>query len=153
MSPVLWRQFIAANLLWHYGDYNLRGRLLKRQDGVAALVGQGHFCEAAMQLAFLLNRRFAPYWKWLHWGFVLLPYLTDRLEPLLVELETSSSLQTRADVVGAVCDLYREALCEQGIFPDRKWRNFMGAFEILESIEDSKVKALIEAHFGQYKQL
>ena len=67
-DPV-WKWRVASKLfrLWHYGDYNLRGRLLKRQDGVSALIGQGVFVEAAMQLTFLLNRRFAPYWKWLHW--------------------------------------------------------------------------------------
>jgi hypothetical protein len=151
----IWKWRIASRLfrLWHYGDYNLRDRLLKRRDGVSALVGQGCVVEAAMQLAFLLNRRFAPYWKWLHWGFVRLPYLADRLEPLLTELEALSSLQGRADVIGAICDLYRDALCERGILPDRQWRNFLGSFQIVDGIEDAEVRVLIRERFDRYKHL
>jgi hypothetical protein len=151
----MWRWRIASCLyrLWHYGDYNIRGRLLRRQDGVAALVGQGVFCEAAMQLAFLLNRQFAPYWKWLHWAFRRLPSLADELEPLLVELEAASGLEARAEVIGAICAWYRGVLCEQGVFPDRAWRNFMGAFEIVEGIEDPEVKALVEEYFERYRHL
>jgi hypothetical protein len=151
----IWKWRVASRLyrLWHHGDYNLCDRLLKRQDGVAALVGQGYFVEAAMQLAFLLNRRFAPYWKWLHWGFVRLPYLADRLEPLLSDLETSTGLKGRTDVIGAICDLYREALCEQSVLPDREWRNFMGSFEIVDGIRHPEVKALIEKHFDRYGHL
>ena len=151
----IWKWRVASKLyqLWHYGDYNTRGRLARRNDGVAALVGQGYFVEAAMQLAFLMNRRFAPYWKWLHWGFTQLPYIATELEPLLVELESAPDLGTRADLIGAICDLYRRVLCDQGIFPDSNWRNFMGSFEIVDSIQDTEVRELIECYFDQYKHL
>jgi len=144
-DPV-WRWRIASRLLrlWHYGDYNIRSRLERRNDGIAALTGQGYFVEAAMQLAFLLNHRFAPYWKWLHWGFVKLPYIANELEPLLIELESASNLGLRARIIGVICDLYRKVLYNQGFFPDSNWRNFMGAFEILDSIDDPEVKKLIE---------
>ena len=73
----IWQWRVASRLyrLWHYGDYNFRSRLVSRRDIIAATVAQGHFVEAAMQLAFLLNRRFCPYWKWLSWTFRQLPYL------------------------------------------------------------------------------
>jgi hypothetical protein len=151
----VWRWRIASCLyrLWHYGDYNTCNRLLRRRDGVAALVGQGIFVEAAMQLAFLLNRQFAPYWKWLHWGLRRLPSLSDALEPLLVELEAASGLEARADVIREICEWYLGVLCGRGTFPDRGWRNFMGAFEIVGSIEDPEVKALVEEYFDRYKHL
>jgi len=103
-DPV-WRWRIASRLLrlWHYGDYNIRSRLARRNDGISALTGQGYFVEAVMQLTFLLNRRFAPYWKWLHWGFIQLPYIANELEPLLVELESSSNLGMRAKIIGDIC--------------------------------------------------
>ena len=148
-----WRVASCLYRLWHYGEYNTCNRLRRRQDGVAALVGQGIFCEAAMQLAFTLNRRFAPYWKWLHWAFRRLPSLADELEPLLGELEAASGLEARADAIRAICAWYRGALCERGIFPDRAWRNFMGSFEIVEGIEDPEVTALVEAYFERYKHL
>jgi hypothetical protein len=151
----IWKWRMAAKLfqVWHYGEYNICNRLARRGDGIAVLVGQGYLVEAAMQLAFTLNRRFAPYWKWLHWDFLRLPYLVDELEPLLVRLESASDLEARAATVKAICDLYQSALCERGILPDSGWRNFMGSFEIVESIEDDEVRKLIEDHFERYKHL
>lgn len=151
----IWRWRIASKLyrLWHYGDYNTRGRLAKRNDGAATLLGQGYFVEAAMQLAFLLNRRFAPYWKWLHWGFARLPCIAGELEPLLVELESASNLAERAELIGAICDLYRRVLCHRGLFSDSNWRNFMGSFEIVDSIQDTEVKQLIDGYFSRYNHL
>lgn len=142
----IWRWRIASRLLrlWHYGDYNIGKRLANRNDKVASLIGQGYFVEASMQLAFLLNRRFAPYWKWLHWAFIQLPYLSNEFEPLLAELESASSLKMKADIIGTICNLYRRVLFDQGFFPDNNWRNFMGAFEILDNIEDIEVKELIK---------
>ena len=151
----IWKWRVASKLfrLWHYGDYNTRGRLARREDGVAALVGQGYFVEAAMQLAFLLNRRFAPYWKWLHWSFIRLPCIANELEPLLAKLELAPDLGTRSELIGAICDLYRTVLCEQGIFPDSNWRNFMGSFDIIWTIQDPEIMQLIEDYFDQYTHL
>jgi hypothetical protein len=151
----IWKWRIAAKLfqMWHYGEYNVCNRLARRGDGIAVLIGQGHLVEAAMQLAFTLNRRFAPYWKWLHWGFLRLPSLVDDLEPLLVQLESASDIEARAGTVKAICDLVRGVLCERGILPDSGWRNFMGSFEIVESIQDNEARRLIEDHFERYKHL
>ena len=138
-------------LLWHYGDYNFCGRIARRGDGIAAVIAQGYFVEAAMQLAFLLNRRFAPYWKLLHWAFLLLPDLAPDLEPMLQDLASSSDLAASARVVRDICQFYRGILCDHGIFPDAKWRNFMGAFEIVEQkIRDPEVKLLVNDYFAPF---
>lgn len=144
---------IASKLfrLWHYGDYNICGRLARRGDGVTALVGQGYFVEAAMQLAFLFNRRFAPYWKWLHWAFVRLPDIADELEPMLNQLESSSDLPARAHHIRSICTFCRRVLCDQGIFPDKRWRNFMGSFEMVDhKVQDPDVKRLFEEHLAPF---
>lgn len=141
----LWR--IAAQLywIWHYGDYNLCGRLARRGEGIGALIGQGYVVEAAMRVTFLLNRRFAPYWKWLHWAFVQLPYLALELEPVLRQLETASDLDDRARAIGRIAPLVRTALCEKGILPDDAWRNFMGSLDIIDHVvEDAEVRAMAE---------
>ena len=79
-----------------------------------------------------------------NWGFIRLPYLADELEPVLIELESASDLGTRAQIIGAICERYRRALCDQGIFPDSKWRNFMGSFEIVDSIQDLRSNDLLK---------
>jgi hypothetical protein len=136
----LWRMAARLVELWHYGDYNL-GRMARRGDAVGALIGQGQAVQTAMYLTFLLNRRFAPYWKWLHTAFRELPYLAPDVETLLRKLERADNLTTRAKILAEICTLFRQALCEQKILPDAKWRNFMGAFEIVEQrIVDRQVK-------------
>ena len=147
-----WRIASKAHRLWDYGDYNTSGRLRERNDGPASLVGQGYFVEAAMQLAFLLNRRFAPYWKWLHWGFQQLPTIAEKVEPLLTDLGSSGDLPSRAAIISHVCQVYREVLHERGIFPDRAWRNFMGSFEILDSIQDPEAVQLIRNHYDRHRK-
>ena len=70
-----WRLAVRLLELWHYGDYNL-ARMACRGESVGALVGQGRAVQAAMRITFLLNKRFAPYWKWLRPAFLELPYLS-----------------------------------------------------------------------------
>jgi len=151
----IWEWRVASKLhqMWDYGEYNIRKRLTKRNDSVAALVGQGYFVEAAMQLAFLLNCRFAPYWKWLHWSFTRLPSIANRLEPLLADLESSTNWAARAEKMGEICQFYREVLWEKDILPDSSWRNFMGSFEIIDHIQDTEAMRLIEEHFDRHKKL
>jgi len=138
-------------LLWHYGDYNLRGRIARRADCITAQIAQGYFAEAAMQLAFLLNRRFAPYWKWLHWAFLRLPHLAGELEVMLRDLQSSTDLAASALIIGDICEFYRAALRDHDIFPDAGWRNFMGAFEIVDhKIRDPKTRRLVTDYFAPF---
>ena len=141
----VWRLRIARTLyaVWHYGSYNLCGRLTRRGDGTAVLIGQGHFVKASIQLTFLLNRRFAPYWKWLHWAFLRLPYLVDEMEVLFVRLESASDVENRSSTIGNICQLIRRTLCEQGLLPDDKWRNFMGAYEIADTIREPEIRKMM----------
>jgi hypothetical protein len=152
----VWLRRVASKLfrLWHYGSYNLCGRVERRGDGLAALVAQGYFVEAAMQLAFLLNRRFAPYWKWLHWAFVRLPDVAQDLEPMLQQLESAADLASRSQHVSAICGFLRGVLRDHGVFPDDAWRNFMGACDIVEQqVHDPEVRRHVEQYFGRHKHL
>jgi hypothetical protein len=144
----LWLGWIAAQLfwIWHYGEYNICARMAKRDERVGALIGVGRVVQAVMCLTFLLNRRFAPYWKWLHWTFVRLPFLAPELDPILHKLETAATLKDRVQVIGQICDLARIGLHGQGIFPDGGRRDFMGCFEILDNhVQDKDVRSMILA--------
>ena len=142
----LWRWRVASQLwaVWHHGSYNLCGRMTRRGEGLGGLVGQGHFVEGAMRLTFLLNREYAPYWKWLHWGFSRLPRLADRIAPDLDELVAQSNLAARSEIIGRSCKLILDVLVEEGLLPKREWYNFSGAFEVLKGIEDAQVRAAIK---------
>lgn len=152
----IWLGRIAAQLfwIWHYGEYNICDRMVKRNEKIGALIGMGMVIQATMRLTFLLNRRFSPYWKWLHCAFVKLPYLAPDLNAILQKLEKAATLEDRVQAIGQICDLVRIGLHEQEVFPDRNKRNHMGFLEILNNlIQDEQVKALIfdalkrEGHF------
>ncbi len=152
----IWLGRIAAQLfwIWHYGEYNICERMVKRNERVGALIGTGMVVQAAMRLTFLLNRRFSPYWKWLHCAFIQLPYLAPELNPILQKIEKAATLENRAKAINQICNLVRIGLHEQKIFPDRDKRNNMGFLEILNNlIQNEQVKTMIfaalkrEGHF------
>jgi len=59
------RKKIAARcmIMAQAGQYNL-GRALQRGELVTAMLAAARFSEAALSMAFLLNRRFMPFYKW-----------------------------------------------------------------------------------------
>ncbi len=65
----IWRRRIAEEL--HYsaqmGQYNYI-RMLKRGEKVASEIALAGYMEHTMKLVYLINRRYAPYYKWLHHG-------------------------------------------------------------------------------------
>lgn len=65
------------------GQYNFP-RCVKRGETVAAGLALAEFARAAMSLAYLLNCRYAPFYKWMHRGLLELP----RLPRLYDQLET-----------------------------------------------------------------
>ena len=65
----IWRRRIAEEL--HYsaqmGQYNYI-RMLKRGEKVASEIALAGYMEHTMKLVYLINRKYAPYYKWLHRG-------------------------------------------------------------------------------------
>ncbi|MBO5095121.1 MAG: DUF4125 family protein [Lachnospiraceae bacterium] len=63
-----------AALIAQSGQYNY-SRMLERGDKVAAQVALGEFEKHTMAIVYLLNRRYAPFYKWMHRGMQDLPLL------------------------------------------------------------------------------
>ncbi len=66
----------AAVLASQSGQYNY-ARMMRRGDETAAVMAEHVFMEQAMQLVYLLNRRYQPFYKWVHRGISRLPRLRD----------------------------------------------------------------------------
>ena len=49
------------------GQYNY-ARAMKRGERIAAEIALTEFIQEIMQLVYLLNRKYAPYYKWMHRG-------------------------------------------------------------------------------------
>ena len=67
------------------GQYNFE-RSLKRGEHFAARYSETKFCFDAISLVFLLNRRYAPFYKWMHRAMRDLPILGARVSGLIDDL-------------------------------------------------------------------
>ena len=77
----------ALFLMAQAGQYNVM-RCLKHGENGAATLALMQFAEQALQVIFLLNRRYCPYYKWSFKALASLPILKEEgllLESLLVE--------------------------------------------------------------------
>lgn len=104
------------------GQYNLP-RVLRRGDRVAALLCIAEFSREALSLAFLLNRRYMPFYKWAFRAAADLPTLgrevrqgLERLTALPWNAETAQiRSEEAADAVEEVCAICADALRRQGL--------------------------------------
>ena len=67
------------------GQYNY-GRCVVRGEPVAAYCALSLFVEAATSLVYLLNKRYRPFYKWMHRGMRDLPVLGEECHGKLAEL-------------------------------------------------------------------
>ena len=102
--------------LGHYGEYNYCWRIAKRRDPVAAEMAIGNFLQAAMAIVMVMDRDYAPYWKWLPHVFRSRE-MAGRLDAPLTELSTTLDFERRATLVTDVCSTLMEELVRRTIVP------------------------------------
>ena len=111
------RKKLAGNLLVmaQAGQYNYNRCLAHGEPGAAQLAVT-EFVKAAMNVVFLLNRRYQPYYKWSFRAMrslPLLPQLSDTLEYLLMSENGKKEAETKYLVIEDVAALVIGALQEQ----------------------------------------
>lgn len=96
----VWLEKIAKELALcaQSGQYNY-GRMMARGDYVTAKIAIAEYMQHVMKLVYLLNRTYAPYYKWLHKG-----------------MEKLDILPEVGDICTAICDM-----------PDQRdvWKDFV----------------------------
>ena len=81
------------------GQYNYP-RCVRRGDTVAAQLAIAEFTRAAMSMVYLLNRSYAPYYKWTHRGMKNL----EKLPRVAVQLEKLSRGEGEAqEIIEGIC--------------------------------------------------
>lgn len=100
----------------HYGEYNFCWRLTKRKDPVAAHMAIGYFQHAVMAMALVMDRDYAPYWKWLHHVFRF-TNIAARLDGYLVALASTLEYEPRAERITTICAVLMDELVSRGIVP------------------------------------
>ncbi|MDR1776657.1 MAG: DUF4037 domain-containing protein [Desulfovibrio sp.] len=101
------------------GQYNF-SRCAKRRDTVAVKTAESAFLEAACGLVFLLNRQYAPFYKWRHRMLRDLPLLGSEMFyrlRILAETENADerAVGVKAEMIDTMCGLVADKLREDGL--------------------------------------
>ena len=126
------------------GQYNY-GRCLQHGEEGAAMLALSDFVRAAAGAIYLLNRRHAPYYKWLLRGMDALPLLSDMrpaLDWLLTGENDADGRAVKQGVVEDVCAAVVRELKAQGL-TDGDWDYLEPhAFAVMDRIENRQIRAL-----------
>jgi hypothetical protein len=96
----VWRLVVAVGWRHLAEDLPVLGRLASRDDRHGTRLLAGRVCEDVMRLAFLLERCWAPWSKWLTAAFATLPSAAQLTDPLDELLSVSAWPNRRQNQVG-----------------------------------------------------
>lgn len=135
------RKKLAARLfaMAQAGQYNYP-RMCKRGDPVAAHLALDNFVRSALSAAYLLNDRYAPYYKWLYRGACELPVLGDTARELKTLYERDEAECIAA--IEAICAQFVRQLQEQALTGSYSPFLVDHAEEVRRRIHDSSLRAM-----------
>ncbi len=139
----VWRKHIADwfILVTSHGPYNL-ARCVKRGDEVCSVLYLGESVKKLMEIGFMLNRRYAPYNKWLYRGFTQLPRLADEVAPLLRRSCTIADWEQRLDILMTILEIYMRDVYAQGLTRVDHLKPRDASIGVSESLYDFAVELL-----------
>ncbi len=88
--------------LAQFGQYNFQ-RCIKRKAFFPALYAQTKFCSDAISMVFLLNKRYTPFFKWMHLALADLPILGKWCHDKINEIVNTTDYDNKADIVEQIC--------------------------------------------------
>lgn len=140
------RKKIAARLalMAQSGQYNYARCLAHGEEG-AAMLAINEFVQNAAQLVFLLNGKFAPYYKWLLRAMRSLPTLSelaDPLEFLLTAENDEDGRRLKRMVIEDICTQIIPQLHAQGLSASQSQSLENQAFHVQNGIENAAIRAL-----------
>ena len=96
------------------GQYNLP-RSLKRGELFAANWALSEYCAETMSLIFLLNKRYAPFHKWMHRAVKDLPLMGEWAHSTIDDLIAPIDTNEKPAIVEAACAVIIQELRSQGL--------------------------------------
>jgi hypothetical protein len=96
------------------GQYNLP-RSLKRGELFAATWAVTQFCADMMSLVFLINRRYAPFQKWLHRAVRELTVLGEWTHSVVTDLISPADISGKPAIIENACDVIIRELRSRGL--------------------------------------
>ena len=140
------RKKLAGHLLLmeQAGQYNY-ARCLSHGETGAAQLAAGEFVSSAMSAAFLLNRRYQPYYKWRFRAFRELEKLSELAKPLeqiLTSGNDAESAKTKMALIEQICAAVRAELRAQGLSDAQGEDLERHAYAVNDTIENSELRNL-----------
>lgn len=96
------------------GQYNF-GRSIKRKDHFAARYAEMQFCGDVISLIFLLNRRYTPFYKWMHRAMLELSLLGEKIGSMISDLIARSADEEKQFLIEEICALIITELRAEGL--------------------------------------
>lgn len=153
MPFAVWKRRLAnaVALTAQAGQYNY-GRCKKRNDIVAANLALDEFVREGMRTAYLLNRRYMPYYKWAWRGLENLERLSE-LKPLFEQALSSEG--ERESVVEEICARLLEELKRQNLTYGEETFLELHVERILEAKEEMNpiIEQIVEMEWEMFQNV
>lgn len=96
------------------GQYNWQRGIL-RGDPFSIFTAKINFCTEILKMIFLLNKQYAPYYKWLFKGAEQLPVLGTELSPHIKKFLMNTERDDQQEIITQICTRVVAALQDQNI--------------------------------------
>ena len=123
------------------GQYNFARCCAHNEPGAAALA-LSDFVRDCIVLLFLLNREFAPYYKWMFRALQRLPILGELAMPLEFLLTDHGTPEEKQNFIEDICSKIVLELEAQALSSLKSNYLEPHAFEIMKKIKDPQIRAL-----------
>ena len=133
-------QKIASScfLMAQAGQYNY-GRSIRREEYFAADYSKAMFCYEAISLVYLLNRKYAPFYKWMHKGMRELPILGPSVSHMINDL-LHLDLKNKSEKIESISVLFIDELRREGLSDSPSDFLLDHAFSVQSRIGDEKIR-------------
>ena len=96
------------------GQYNF-DRSLRRKEYLAVRFAETQFCTDVISLVFLLNRRYTPFYKWMHRAVKELPYMGRQVHEMIAKLIEENNYVKKLEIIELICAFLIEELQKEGL--------------------------------------
>lgn len=137
-----------AALMAQSGQYNYL-RMYGRGERVTAAIALSEFMKHTMAMVYLLNRRYAPFYKWMHKGMEGLPVLPEIRDILSALAELKTGDERIPQMIEVIVALIIKEMKKQGLtsgednYLDHHTDNILKSIPEKEKKDDSFKSALV----------
>lgn len=135
LKKIASRCFTAAQA----GQYNF-SRSIKRKEYFAARYSEIKFCADTISLVFLLNRKYTPFYKWMHRGVRDLSILGEPVARMIDDLTRETSKDEQAKRIEEISGLLIAELRREGLSSSSSDFLLEHAYSVHSLIRDEKLR-------------